>query len=71
MFGVDSFDAFVFHGQTAVLAVGKTRSEEDNNTVASFSLALDHRVVDGVEGAKFLATLQEEINDFEVPRTSK
>ena len=64
MFGVDSFDAFVFHGQTAVLAVGKTRRDGDDNTVASFSLALDHRVVDGVEGAKFLATLQEEINDF-------
>lgn len=71
MFGIDSFDAFLFYGQTAVLAIGKTRGDGDGCTVASFSLALDHRVVDGVEGARFLAALQEEINDFEVPRTSK
>ena len=70
MFGVDSFDAFLFHGQTAVLAIGKARAN-DSGFVASFSLALDHRVVDGVEGALFLETLQTEIDDVEIPRTSE
>lgn len=70
MFGIDSFDAFLFHGQTAVLAVGRARSDE-NGVVASFSLALDHRVVDGVEGARFLETLQTEIDGVEIPRTSE
>jgi pyruvate dehydrogenase E2 component (dihydrolipoamide acetyltransferase) len=57
MFQVDLFNAFVFHGQTAVLAIG--RAVEGT---AWFSLAVDHRVVDGVEAARFLETLQEEIS---------
>jgi len=56
MFGVDFFQAFVFHGQTAVLAVGRAV-----NSQAWFSLAVDHRVVNGVEAARFLETLQQEI----------
>ena len=61
MFGVDSFDAFLFHGQTEVLAIGRAR-EVDGGVVACFSLALDHRVVDSVEKARFLGILQTEIN---------
>lgn len=56
MLGVDFFNAFVFHGQTAVLAVGRAVDGK-----AWFSLALDHRVVDGAEAARFLETLQQEI----------
>ncbi|MBI2927097.1 MAG: 2-oxo acid dehydrogenase subunit E2 [Verrucomicrobia bacterium] len=56
MFGVDFFHAFVFHGQTAVLAVGRAVGSR-----AWFSLAVDHRVVNGVEAARFLETLQQEI----------
>lgn len=63
MLGVDQFDAFVFHGQTAVLAVGRATSEcsEPGTSSAWFSLAIDHRVVDGAEAARFLTALQEEI----------
>ncbi|MEO6846502.1 MAG: dihydrolipoamide acetyltransferase family protein [Chthoniobacterales bacterium] len=56
MLGVDFFNAFVFHGQTAVLAVGRA-----NEGKAWFNLALDHRVVDGAEAARFLETLQAEM----------
>lgn len=57
MFGVDFFSAFVFHGQTAVLAVGRATGGK-----AWFSLAVDHRVVDGAEASRFLETLQSEIS---------
>jgi pyruvate dehydrogenase E2 component (dihydrolipoamide acetyltransferase) len=57
MFNVDFFNAFVFHGQTAVLAVGRATDGK-----AWFSLSVDHRVVDGVEAARFLETLQQQIS---------
>jgi pyruvate dehydrogenase E2 component (dihydrolipoamide acetyltransferase) len=60
MLGVDFFNAFVFDGQTAVLAVGRATQGSDQKT-AWFSLAADHRIVDGAEAARFLQTLQQEI----------
>ncbi|MEX0643133.1 MAG: dihydrolipoamide acetyltransferase family protein [Pirellulales bacterium] len=62
MFGVDQFDAFVFHGQTAVLSVGRAADDRADGKLAWFSLAVDHRVVDGAEAARFLETLQAEIS---------
>ena len=56
MLGVDSFNAFVFHGQTAVLAIGRAVDGK-----SWFNLAVDHRIVDGAEAARFLETLQQEI----------
>jgi pyruvate dehydrogenase E2 component (dihydrolipoamide acetyltransferase) len=61
MLGVDFFSAFVFHGQTAVLAVGRSAEAKDGGKRAWFNLAVDHRVVDGAEAARFLETLQTEI----------
>ncbi len=61
MLGVDQFDAFVFHGQTAVLSVGRSTDDGDRK-FAWFGLAADHRVVDGAEAARFLQTLQTEIS---------
>ncbi len=57
MLGVDLFTPLVFAGQTAVLAVGRTVEVGDRSS-AWFTLAVDHRVVDGAEAARFLATLQ-------------
>ena len=62
MFGVDFFSPLVFHGQTAVLAVGRAVRKSDTQSLAWFSLAVDHRVVDGAEAARFLDSLQKEIN---------
>jgi pyruvate dehydrogenase E2 component (dihydrolipoamide acetyltransferase) len=58
MFGVDFFHAFVFSGQTAVLGVGR-----EVNGLAWMTLAVDHRVVDGAEAARFLETLQTEFRN--------
>jgi pyruvate dehydrogenase E2 component (dihydrolipoamide acetyltransferase) len=62
MLGVDQFDAFVFHGQTAVLSVGRAMEDNASRRLAWFGLAVDHRVVDGAEAARFLETLQSEIS---------
>jgi pyruvate dehydrogenase E2 component (dihydrolipoamide acetyltransferase) len=58
MLGVDMFTPLVFSGQTAVLAVGRSGSSGDGRLSAWFTLAVDHRVVDGAEAARFLGTLQ-------------
>jgi pyruvate dehydrogenase E2 component (dihydrolipoamide acetyltransferase) len=57
MFNVDLFTPFVFHGQTAVLAIGRVAEGR-----AWFSLAADHRVADGAEAARFLESLQQTIH---------
>jgi pyruvate dehydrogenase E2 component (dihydrolipoamide acetyltransferase) len=59
MFGVDLFSPFVFYGQTAVLAIGRSTDSSGSRKVAWFTLAVDHRVVDGAEAARFLETLQQ------------
>lgn len=61
MFGVDLFDPLVFDGQTAVLAVGRATEAPAGRRVAWFTLAVDHRVVDGAEAARFLQAVQQEI----------
>ena len=65
MLGVDFFDAFVFHGQTAVLALGRVSKGDASGSRTWFDLAVDHRVVDGAEAARFLATLQNFISNNE------
>ncbi len=57
MLDIDFFSPFVFSGQTAVLAVGKVLEHH-----AWFNLAVDHRVVDGAEAARFLQTLSQVIS---------
>ena len=61
MFGVDLFTPLIFAGQTAVLAVGRATEVEDGRISAWVTLAVDHRVVDGAEAARFLETLRREI----------
>lgn len=63
-FGVESFDAVINPPQGAILAVGKARLEpvEDDGAirivpVLHLSLSCDHRAIDGVDGARFLAAL--------------
>ncbi|QZH74301.1 MAG: 2-oxo acid dehydrogenase subunit E2 [Erythrobacter sp.] len=63
-FGVESFDAVINPPQGAILAVGAARPEpvDDDGAirivpVLHLSLSCDHRAIDGVEGARFLAAL--------------
>jgi pyruvate dehydrogenase E2 component (dihydrolipoamide acetyltransferase) len=67
MYGVDSFSAVINAPQAAILAVGSLRlrpvatadgSLEARNTV-HLSLACDHRILYGADGARFLARLRE------------
>ena len=67
MFGVDSFSAVINAPQAAILAVGSLRPRpvviDDGSVVArhtvQLSLACDHRILYGADGARFLSRLRE------------
>jgi pyruvate dehydrogenase E2 component (dihydrolipoamide acetyltransferase) len=62
MFGVDVFQPSVFAGQSAVLGSGRAVDAAGGRKTAWFTLACDHRAVDGAEAARFFQTLQQEID---------
>lgn len=55
---VQSFDAIIPLGASAILSVAAARKEE-----AMFTLSCDHRVVFGADGARFLTTLSAWLSD--------
>ncbi len=64
MFDVDSFNAIINPPQAAILAVGRIVDKvvpvdglPAVRPILTLNLSFDHRVVDGVRGAKFLQTL--------------
>ncbi len=64
MFGIDHFTSLIVPGQAAVLSVGAVRVQPwavgdaiALRPVCTLTLALDHRVADGADGARFLAEL--------------
>jgi pyruvate dehydrogenase E2 component (dihydrolipoamide acetyltransferase) len=67
MYGVDSFSAVINPPQAAILAVGSLRSrpvvDESGAVVARptvvLTLACDHRILYGADGARFLARVRE------------
>jgi pyruvate dehydrogenase E2 component (dihydrolipoamide acetyltransferase) len=66
MFGIDRFTAVLNPPQAAILAVGQVDEQpvaEDGAVVVRplchFTLTCDHRAVDGADGAEFLQTLKE------------
>lgn len=66
MFGIDEFTAIVNPPDACILAVGSSKEtiivengEMRPGFVMKVTLSCDHRVVDGVTGAKFLQTFQE------------
>ena len=69
MHGVDEFDAVINPPQCAILAIGAARSrclasrdlEPRVATVMRVTLSADHRAIDGVIGARFLAALKSRI----------
>ena len=66
MYEIDRFTAIINPPQSAILAVGKMSRRlipaDDNNfsiqKIISFNLSADHRVMDGVQAAKFLSDLK-------------
>ncbi len=73
MFGIVSFKPILNTGQAATLAVGQIKAtpvaDEEGKVqvrpIANLSLACDHRIVDGAEGARFLADLKSLLEDRE------
>jgi pyruvate dehydrogenase E2 component (dihydrolipoamide acetyltransferase) len=69
MYGIDQFNAIVNPPQSAILAVGrviKTPVALADDTVTprpmmNLTLTVDHRAMDGVQGAKFLAEIKERL----------
>ena len=71
MSGADFFAPIVAWPQTAILAVGRLAQEPvvRNGSIEVgwrmwANIALDHRAVDGVLGARFLAALQDSLNQL-------
>lgn len=66
MFGIDQFTAILNPPQAAILAVGRVAKRAivtaddrvEVRPVTTLTLTADHRVLDGVAAARFLATLQ-------------
>ncbi len=65
MFGIDEFTAIINPPDACILAVGGIKESPAlrngqlvNTAVMKVTLSCDHRVVDGVTGAKFLQTLK-------------
>ncbi|MFB6109933.1 MAG: 2-oxo acid dehydrogenase subunit E2 [Halodesulfurarchaeum sp.] len=58
-FGVDTFDPVIDPPQIAILGIGRLRPD---NTM-SLSLSFDHRVVNGADAARFLASLVDRLTD--------
>jgi len=73
MFGIVSFKPILNTGQAATLAVGQMKPTPvagndrrlEVRPIANLSLACDHRIVDGAEGARFLADLKNFLEDTE------
>jgi pyruvate dehydrogenase E2 component (dihydrolipoamide acetyltransferase) len=69
MYGIDQFNAILNPPQSTILAVGRiinTPVALPDNTLTvrpmmSLTLTVDHRVVDGIQGARFLAEIKERL----------
>ena len=66
MFGVESFQAIINPPESAILAVGALREDVkvENGAIKptrlmALTLSVDHRVIDGVVAARFLARVRE------------
>lgn len=67
MFGITAFTAIINPPQVAILAAGTLRTlvlEQGSDAVPAMTVTLscDHRAIDGAEGARFLAALQDALN---------
>lgn len=57
MYGVSRFQPIINAPQAAILAVGAAHEVAGSGSVIDMTLAADHRVLDGTDGARFLETL--------------
>lgn len=67
MYNIESFDPIIVPGQVGILGVGTIQDAGNGVEKINITLGCDHRVIDGVTGAKFLSsvkTLLEESKDI-------
>jgi pyruvate dehydrogenase E2 component (dihydrolipoamide acetyltransferase) len=72
--GADRFEAIIYPGQSGILAVGRQHerviARAGGVAVAiglNLTLSLDHRLIDGLQGAQFIDTLAERIERADWP----
>lgn len=70
MYGVDSFTSIINQPNTAILSVAATKEkpvvlngEIVIRPIMKISLNADHRIIDGLEGAKFMQTLKKNLEN--------
>ena len=70
MFGVDSFTSIINQPNTAILSVASTKKtpvvindEVVIRPIMNIALNADHRIIDGLEGAKFMQTLKKNLEN--------
>jgi pyruvate dehydrogenase E2 component (dihydrolipoamide acetyltransferase) len=61
-FGVDRFTALVNPPESGILAIGRARVRDARQEV-TLTLSADHRVVDGLDGARLLAEVAETLEE--------
>ncbi|KKK89907.1 hypothetical protein LCGC14_2728410, partial [marine sediment metagenome] len=74
MYGIEHFNAIINPPQSSILAVGKilnTPVGTENNSIMlkklmNITLSVDHRCLDGVQGAQFLALIKQSIEKPEM-----
>jgi pyruvate dehydrogenase E2 component (dihydrolipoamide acetyltransferase) len=74
MYGIEHFNAIINPPQSSILAVGKilkTPVGTENNSIIlkklmNITLSVDHRCLDGVQGAQFLALIKQSIENPEM-----
>ena len=73
MYGVDAFTAIINPPECAILAIGQTVDTPVGRggqvmlrPMATFTLSSDHRIVDGVTAARFMADLRKAIESPEI-----
>jgi len=71
---VDEFDALLNPGESAILAVGRIAKRpvvrEDQLVVRrqfALTLTCDHRVVDGMDAARFIETVAQQLESMNWP----
>lgn len=69
-YGVDAFTAVLFPQTAITLALGATGADPTRPGTARATLTCDHRIVDGVDAAAFLAALQRHVLDLDHARTA-
>jgi len=65
MYGIKSFDPIIIPGQSGILGVGSLLSAGEDAEIVNVTLACDHRIVSGVDGAKYLQTFTAYFTDPE------